>query len=199
MPAKKRGGKMRKAILAAVVIGSVSLTAQTVQIRNKPVDLSPVVKWFETRNGERPMPHWKVIEIENVLAKEWGGYRVSAKVDGTNYSTSIVIQNIPTTLLKAIAADDAALKAMADIEAQIRVLERQNLDLERQKELTVREYGNAYELAVAQTRANDEAIAALQVAYMNHQQTLSFTSVARKSKLLAYFTGQKVGPSEVWD
>ena len=190
---------MRKVILAAILIGYANIQAQTVQIRNKPVDLSPVVKWFEKREGERPMPHWKVIEIVDILAKEWGGYRISAKVDGANYKEPIVLRNIPDELLKLIAVDDAALKAMADIEAKIAVLERQNMELERQKELTVRDYGTAYESAVAQLQANEVAMAGLRTAYLNQQQTLNFTSEAKKSKLLAYFTGQKVGPYEVWD
>ncbi|MCL4178072.1 MAG: hypothetical protein KJ072_10085 [Verrucomicrobia bacterium] len=191
---------MRKTILAAVMmIGLVSVNAQTVLVRNKPVDLSPVVKWLEHREGERPMPHWKVIELDKVLAKEWGGYRVSASVDGTNYHGTIVIQNIPATLLKVIAMDDATLKAMADLEARIAALERQKAALERQKELTVRELNNAYEITLAQLQANEDATAELRIAYSNHERTLGFTSQARKSKLLAYFTGQKVGQSEVWD
>jgi hypothetical protein len=190
---------MRTTILAAAVIGILGVNAQTVQVRNKSVDLAPVVRWFEKREGERPMPHWKLIEIEKVQAKAWGGYRVSAKVDGITYEGSMVIQNLPATLLRMIAADDAILKAMTEIEAKIAVLERQNRELERQKELTVREYGNAYELAVAQLKANEDAIAGLQTTYLNHEQTLSSTSTAKKSKLLAYFTGQKVGQHEVWD
>jgi hypothetical protein len=190
---------MRKLILAAILVGYANLHAQTVLIRNKPVDLSPVVKWLEKKEGERPMPHWKAIEIENILAKEWGGYRVSVKVDGASYKAPIVIQNIPDELLKLVAADDATSKSMADIEAKIAVLERQNMELERQKELTVREYGTAYESAVAQLQANEVVMAGLRTEYLNQQQTLSFTSEAKKSKLLAYFTGQKVGPHEVWD
>jgi hypothetical protein len=190
---------MRTEILAAIIIGLVSAHAQTVQIRNKAVDLSPVVKWLENREGERPMPHWKVIEIENTFAKEWGGHRVAAKIEGSGSKGQIILQNIPNELLKMIAVDEATLKAMADIEARIAALERQNQELARQKELTVREYSTAYELAVAQLQANEEAIAGLRTAYMNQQQTLRLTSEARKSKLLAYFTGQKVGPNEVWD
>jgi hypothetical protein len=62
---------MRKTILATVMmIGLVSVNAQTVLVRNKPVDLSPVVKWLEHREGERPMPQWKVIELDKVLTHD---------------------------------------------------------------------------------------------------------------------------------
>ena len=190
---------MKRAIIAAMVIGIASGQQQTVLVRNKPVDLSPVVKWLERKEGERPMPHWKVIEIQSLRGKGWGGYLVSAKVDGKEHEGKMLIQNIPATLLELIAADDAALKAMTDIEARIEVIERQNLELERQKELTVREYSTAYEVALAQLRANEQAIAELRVAHTKQMDTLRYTSEARKSKLLAYFTGQKFGQHEVWD
>jgi hypothetical protein len=190
---------MRKAIIAAVLMGMLGAQGQTVLVRNKPVDLTPVVKWLGRKEGERPMPHWKVIEIESLRGKGWGGYLASAKVDGKEHPGTMVIQNIPATLLQLIAADDAALKAMTDIEARIEVIERQNLELERQKELTVREYSNTYEITLAQLRANEQAIAELRVAHMQQMETLRYTSEAKKSKLLAHFTGQKFGEHEVWD
>jgi hypothetical protein len=190
---------MRNALFVMTFLVAWGLNAQTVQVRNKTVDLSPVVRWLEKKEGERPMPHWKVIEIEKVLAKEWGGYRVLAKVEGTQRQDPIVIQNIPATVLRSIAADDATLKAMAEIEMQMLALERQNRELEEQKERTVRDWGNVYELTVAQLKANEEALGRLQVEYAQREQTLVSTSEAKKSKFLAFFTGQKAGSHEVWD
>jgi hypothetical protein len=189
---------VKKAIIVAAVMGIVSASAQTVLVRNKPVDLSPVVKWLEDREGERPMPHWKVIEIDTVLAKGWGGYRVAAKVEGKP-GYEIVIQNIPADLLQVISADDATLKAMAGIEAKIEAIERLNRELERNKELTIREWSNAYEINAAQLKANDNALAELRAAHSELSQKLEFTTEGKESKILAFYTGQKVGKFEVWD
>ena len=195
---KKERSEVKKILIIAAVIGMASANAQSVLVRNKPVDLAPVVKWLADRNGERPMPHWKVIEIEKIVGKGWGGYEVAAKVDGKSKS-DMVIQNIPAELLRVIAQDDATLKAMADIEARILAVERQIREVERTKELTIREASNAYEISVALLRAHEETLAGLQFAHSRLADTLLSTTEAKKSKFLAYQTGQKVGKLEVWD
>jgi hypothetical protein len=191
---------IRSAIAIMVLAGIIGVRAQTVLIRNQKVDLSPIIEWLDERKGDRPMPHWKVIEIDMLLVKGWGGaYRATVNVDGKRYKGEILIQNIPATLLEFISADDATLTAMADIETKVEWI-RQRDSLARQANARlIRTFDGAYEQNMANMEANAEAIRVLNDQYEALRVKLRFTGEMKKSKFLAYFTGQKVGDFEVWD
>lgn len=194
---------MKRALLIAILIGMAGANAQTVRVRSQAVDLTPVVLWLKTRTGDRPMPHWKVLQIRAVVRESWGGHQVAASIEGED--RQIVIQNLPRNLIEAFERDRSTLAAMANIEQRMEQIERLNEELDRNMELTVRDVSNAYEINKAQRMVNDNALRDLHVAHDRLAQNLHMTTALKDSKMLAHFTGRKIGGGpktpelEVWD
>lgn len=194
---------MKRALLIAILIGMAGAQAQTVRVRNQPVDLSPVVLWLKTRTGERPMPHWKILQIRSVIRESWGGHQVAASIEGED--RQILVQNLPKNLIEAFERDRTSLAAMANVENRMEQIKRLNQELDRNMELTVRDVSNAYEINKAQRMVNDNALRELQAAHDRLAHDLHMTAALKDSIVLAHFTGRKIGGGpktpelEIWD
>jgi hypothetical protein len=194
---------MKKAWMLALILGVLGANAQTVRVRNQTVDLAPVVQWLQTREGERPMPHWKVVQIQSLVRDAWGGQQVAANIEGEN--RQIVIQNLPREVATAFERERTLLEEMAGMEQRMDQIGRQNLEIDRVLELTVRDLSNAYEIHRAMRLANDQLLRELDLTHQRLAEQLKRTTALKDSQLLAFFTGQtvsgglKLGQLEVWD
>jgi hypothetical protein len=194
---------MKLALLIAIFIGMAGADAQTVRVRNQPVDLSPVILWLKTKTGDRPMPHWKALQIRAVVRESWGGHQVAASIEGED--RQILIQNLPKKLIEAFERDRSTMATLANIEQRMEQIERQNEEIDRNMELTVRDLSNAYEINKAQRMVNDNTLRDLQLAHDRVVQNLYITAALKDSNVLAHFTGRKIGGGpktpelEVWD
>jgi hypothetical protein len=189
---------MKAMILTALMIGLLGTHADTVRVKNQTVDLAPVVEWMRTKEGDRPMAHWKVVQIESMVGRAWGGHRVMARLDEEPIR-EIVVQNIPISLAQRLEHDRFILNAMAEVETRIEEVELFNQQLNRELDLAIRAGDFAYELNRTQRLANNQAIVQLRLTHDRLAATLQMTEELEKARLLAYFTGQKVGEVEVWD
>jgi hypothetical protein len=189
---------MKAKILTALMIGLVGANADTVRVKNQTVDVAPVVEWLRTREGDRPMPHWKAVQIESMVGRAWGGHRVMARLDNEPVR-EIVVQNIPSALAQRLEHDRFILNAMAEVENRIKEVELLNQQLNRELDLAIRAGDFAYELNRTQRLANNQAIVQLRLTHDRLAATLQMTEELEQARLLAYFTGQTVGEVEVWD
>jgi hypothetical protein len=194
---------MKKAMMCAVIFGLIGANAQTVRVRNQAVDLTPVVQWLQGREGERPMPHWRVIQVQSLARGAWGGHQVAANIEGEN--RQIVIQNLPREVVTAFERERTLLAEMAVIEQRMDRIGRQNLEIDRILELTVRDLSNTYEVNKARRLSNDHLLRELDLTHQRLAEQRKTTSALKDSQVLAFFTGQtvsgglKLGNLEVWD
>jgi hypothetical protein len=194
---------MKLPIVLTILVGIFVADAQTVRVRNQPVDLSAVLQWLQSQEGERPMPHWRVIQIEMLLGAAWGGHRVAAAIEGDR--RQIVIQSIPRELVAAFERERATVDAMARIEQEIERLDRLNRDIDRLLQQSVRDLSATYEVSQAQRLANEHAIRDLEISHTQLAREHRVTAALQDLRVLAYFTGQTIsaglhlGELQIWD
>jgi len=63
-------------------------------VNNLRVDLQPVHDWMETKKGDRPMAHWKQIEIKEVIG---GGPWAMCKLAIEGKSQTVYLKNVPAS------------------------------------------------------------------------------------------------------
>lgn len=88
-------------ISAAILIFSQGLWAASLRyVNGKEVDLQPLIDWAADKKGERPLKHWKLVQIlEN---KEQSAFQiVVANVEGAK--TEIALKNCPAEILALLA------------------------------------------------------------------------------------------------
>jgi hypothetical protein len=91
---------MHSKLAALLVCLSLPLLAQESDVRSvngKSVDLAPLHKWYATKKGPRPLPHWKKLTFESVGGNvgAWPQCKVKTE-DGE--TLTILIANLPSTV-----------------------------------------------------------------------------------------------------
>ena len=93
---------MLTAILVAEVSNCFSGDMRTVN--GKEVDLQPLIDWAAHKKGERPLRHWKLVQI--LESKGQTAYPiVMADIEGTK--TQIALKNCPSGILQLLAQKQA--------------------------------------------------------------------------------------------
>jgi hypothetical protein len=79
-------------------------SAELRNVNGKEVDLQPLIDWAAHKKGERPLKHWKLIQVlEN---KGQSGYSiVMADIEGTK--TQIALKNCPGGILQLLTQKQA--------------------------------------------------------------------------------------------
>lgn len=172
-------------------------------VNNVRVDLSPVREWESSHqhgpNGstnavdQRPMPHWKKIEIVSCYASApWPVAVIS--IDGKN--GEVYLKNLPIDVLNAFTEDGRLLKAIADKGQWI------SGETKRLREVGAHEseweYGSPNWIRFQQDSANldnqKDNLKELQEQWKSNYQTLKTVK-----EDFAMFTGQVYANRQVWD
>lgn len=98
--------KSQTILLAALLFigASPCISSETRTVNGKEVDLQPLIDWSAHKRGERPLKHWKLVQIlEN---KGQTAYPVVlADIEGTK--TQIALKNCPGDILQLLARKQA--------------------------------------------------------------------------------------------
>jgi|SRR6266850_4238599 len=79
-------------------------SAELRAVNGKEVDLQPLIDWAAHKKGERPLKHWKLVQI--LESKGQTGYPiVMADVEGTK--TQIALRNCPSDILQLLGQKQA--------------------------------------------------------------------------------------------
>lgn len=87
--------------VAILMLGvSCCISAELRMVNGKEVDLQPLIDWAAHKKGERPLKHWKLVQI--LESKGQTAYPiVVADIEGMK--TQIALKNCPTGVLELLA------------------------------------------------------------------------------------------------
>lgn len=170
------------------------------KVNSVNVDLSPVHQWFRDREGDRPMKHWKRIEVTEVK-EPLGSWQKCVVKNEAGDRLELLIQNLPPSIpkhfsdlkqlksqvdwLRTSLVKSSAVVAVADVTAptgatgtrdyvEAAMAERYRVELAK--------------LSLEQRRARLVSL------------TESLNELAAKPQTeLAMFTGRKYASLEIWD
>ena len=153
------------------------------------VDLSPVHKWLESRQGERPLQQWKqftLVEPRGTVSL-LDRCLVTSEAGGKK---EILIANLPreskaalTTLAQQLVAIQKATAIIENDERKLRIAGAST---------------NSDSYATGESYANLKK-AKEDLAKMQQARLASLSALMPKLDVLAMFTGSKMQDLEVWD
>jgi hypothetical protein len=181
-------------ILGLLFFCAASACAQTNDIRtvsNIRVDLTPLRSWLITHDGERPLKHWKEIEIVGIEKYSKGRTACRIKVEGEE---KIVLLRNAEVIIKLLSNITNNLEHLVDVEMQISSIENKLATIKGMSENEAR----------GVTSAHDEGMRLLvemksfRLKY-EHLRGEMLPLVPTLSRDLAMFTKNKDDGLEVWD
>ena len=98
-------------LLALLFVGvNCCISAELRDVNGKEVDLQPLIDWSAHKKGERPLKHWKLVQIlEN---KGQTGFQVvMADIEGTK--AQIALKNCPAGILQLLTQKQALESQLA--------------------------------------------------------------------------------------
>ena len=172
----------------------------TRKVNSATVDLTPVRQWFRDKQGERPMKHWKLLQITEV--KEMvGSWQKCVVKNETGDSLELLIQHLPASIPKHFA----------DIKQRRQQLELLNSSLARSS-TAVAIADATTPTKVAGSAAFVDAVMAerykVELAKLNVEQRRARVALlnkeltelsAKPQSEFAMFSGRKYGGTEIWD
>lgn len=186
-----------KSLLIAVLLGAASALGQMKDLRtvnNLPVDLTPLDQWLLNPDGERPLKHWKEIQILNFEGRVAVWPKVHLLADGKEMEVLLANADKAESFLTSIT------NATARIHATRHWIEQADSNLEHAEARA--ELINTTTTASAYVPAEwyatvDDARRALQ--HMEAARDRLYAQVPKVTTDLAMFTGKTYGNLEVWD
>jgi hypothetical protein len=99
-------------ITSAIVGAHLCYSAEMRTVNGKEVDLQPLIDWSANKKGERPLKHWKLVQIlEN---KGQSAFQiVEADIEGAK--TQIALKNCPAEILTLLAQKQAVEARLASV------------------------------------------------------------------------------------
>lgn len=190
-PEDARAIKM-KILFALVLLTCLSASAADVRIvNNARVDLQPIHDWLETKTGDRPMAHWKQIEIHDVIG---GGPWPVCKLTADGLSKTVYLKNVPPSAaqywikLHDLTAREKNLRdKIANDTKRLRSADMVDADVDSDY------YRNRETFRVNLQNSRDDLDALQSQLAQLHSQQKELTSD------FAMFTGQVYNKLEVWD
>jgi hypothetical protein len=189
-----------KLILVVVLAGMITARAEDLRVvGGKTVDVQPVHDWLAgDKKDERPLPHWKEIQIESVIALNGAAPRCRITVD--RQSREILIRNVLKEVFDAFAEADKLNAEFKRLETyvkseRIRVRQlRAITPVEADADSPGGEQIRQTNLAIANLKTSEEELEAA-----SQRSAAAQARVKTLGKDLAMFTGQKYAGLEVWD
>jgi chromosome segregation ATPase len=98
--------------LAALILPHGLQAASLRYVNGKEVDLQPLIDWAGDKKGERPLKHWKLVQI--VENKGQSAFQiVEADIEGAK--TQIALKNCPAEILGLLAQKQALETRLASV------------------------------------------------------------------------------------
>jgi hypothetical protein len=169
-------------------LSALSCLAQDIRtVGGHPVDLAPVRAWLMTHQGDRPMKHWKQVQITEFKGETATMPHVIITIDDGRMQ-EVLLKNIDAPVL-------APLRELAEIDRQI--AEVQPLANSQMASGG----GSIVNQRMARMANNDIAAAQSRLSNLKQQRITAESKAksAMQAKLLAMFVGTKYSGFEVWD
>jgi hypothetical protein len=107
-------------------------SAELRHVNGKEVDLQPLIDWAAQKKGERPLKHWKLVQIlEN---KGQTAYQlVRADIEGTQ--TQIALKNCPAGILQFLTQKQTLEAQLASVKQDHQAAAQQAANTHKRKEV----------------------------------------------------------------
>jgi chromosome segregation ATPase len=171
-------------LLGALFLFATSLgtSAELRSVNGKEVDLQPLIDWAGNKKGERPLKHWKLVQVlEN---KGQTGYQiVLADIEGTE--TQIALKNCPSGILQLLTQKQALKAQLASLKQDHQAAAQQVANSHKRKDVK----------QAKQTEASDSEME------KNIKKELSDLEqkIKQEKAVYAMNTGATFGGLPVWD
>jgi chromosome segregation ATPase len=123
-----------KLLLAAILVVGVAecICGEMRTVNGKEVDLQPLIDWAAHKKGERPLKHWKLVQIlEN---KGQTAYTiVMADIEGAK--TQIALKNCPSGVLQLLSQKQALETQLASIRQDHQAAAQEAANTRKRKEV----------------------------------------------------------------
>lgn len=179
-------------------------------LSGKEVDLAPVHQWLAKPVGERPLKHWKRLQILEVKGNVAGYTRCVVKTE-ESLKTELLMANLPpepAAYLQSTKQQYAAILALrAQVEADQKAIDNR-LDWYLRNPPTWSSVTSGRTTVadtprgrtqdyVATTRKLEEDQKNLRLLELKHQELLD--KGAGQTSVLAMFTGQSYASTQIWE
>ncbi len=180
-------------------------------VNGKPVDVGPLLQWFADQKGERPLKHWKRIQIWETKGKVGGWDHCKVKTEA-GLMVELYVANLPADIRPFFAGLRQQTTAIANLKAQIAADEQREKALWNRYVDTPSEFSavtsttkgtavDTEETRRTEARATSERLRAqrkqLAALEANYDETVKQS--AEKLTTFAMFSGRKYGGLEIWD
>ena len=158
------------------------LAAEIRTVGNVEVDLQPLIDWTAKKKGERPLKHWKLVQILE-QKKQSAAPELLCEIEGLKMS--IILKNGPGEILNLLHQKDALgtkLAAARKVEATT-AENLANAKTKRQKRLATQNH----KVATDSEKAINKDLAVLE------------KKINQQPKIFAMFTGATFDSLPVWD
>jgi hypothetical protein len=166
------------------------------------VNLAPIHEWEAEKKGERPLPHWKRVQVVSLWNNVAGYDRCSVSVG--RESKVVLLANLAPQLKQAFAETDKLAKEVKVLSDKIKVAERQVREADAVTPIGAagspayvqERMSRRYEVNLASERLSQEKE---RLDELNSRYLLALRLREAQASVLAMFTGRKHGGMEIWD
>lgn len=163
------------------------------------VDLQPIYEWKQTKQGERPMQHWKDVFLVSIDQDIFGGKECTVTIEGA--TRHVVIMHLPKSLVSLDAKQKGMAKQIKDLERK--VSEQKNYAADASDEARARVFNDdgswkeAHQESVqaqSDLRHLQNNLTKLQAEFTQGEARLN-----SMRELLAMDTGRVISGKPIWD
>lgn len=120
-------------VITLVIIGAnLCYSGEMRTVNGKEVDLQPLIDWSANKKGERPLKHWKLVQIlEN---KGQTAYQVvMADIEGSK--TQIALKNCPSSILQLLSQKQTLEAQLASVKQDHQAAAQEAANTRKRKEV----------------------------------------------------------------
>jgi hypothetical protein len=125
----------RRTILTVVLLfvaANCSISAELRTVNGKEVNLQPLIDWSAHKKGDRPLKHWKLVQI--LESKGEMAYPVvMADIEGTK--TQIALKNCPSSILQLLGQKQALEAQLASVKQDHQTAAQQVANSRKRKDV----------------------------------------------------------------
>jgi hypothetical protein len=172
-------------------------------VNGREVDLAPVVKWFRDKKGERPMRHWKRMEVLQLRGKAVGADRCLIRNEEGD-ELEILISNLSPEVAAAFQLVNQQAATLFALQTHISNFEKNVNRADAVAPMFVAGPIEFVDAAMAQ-RAQVElakvnlAEAQERLAELQRRHSVAISNAVDKATVFAMSTGRKLAKTEIWD
>jgi hypothetical protein len=125
----------RRTILTVALLfvaANCSISAELRTVNGKEVNLQPLIDWSAHKKGDRPLKHWKLVQI--LESKGEMAYPVvMADIEGTK--TQIALKNCPSSILQLLGQKQALEAQLASVKQDHQAAAQQVANSRKRKDV----------------------------------------------------------------